>query len=484
MRCVGNRRRAFALWGRALVTAVSLSAVVMTAEMVVMGLWAKDAHAKPAPVFDPTDTRPVPKVSILTMGPGDQAFFKFGHNAIRIYYPGTEHDYVYNFGTFQFDSPTLILDFLTGKFRYWLSVQTYRGTVNHYKHENRSLYEQELNMAPYQARALADALRENAKPENRYYEYDYYRDNCSTRIRDVLDENYGGGLKDRFQDPGSMTLRDHTLRATADSFWVYAGLDIAMGAYIDQPETRWGEMFLPERLMQGLQSIVFNGAHGAAPLVKEKKVVYEARARPQVPAKPPERTWAFLQGGLLVGGLFTFLGWEAYHRRLRWARVTLSVLAGAFGLIFGILGSLFVFLWVCTNHQVAFRNENILQCSPWAVMMVGFAVGTAKGKWGSTTRALNLALGGLGAAVLGLALKVLPFMHQQNYRIIAALVPAWLGLSIGLYLLKRRLIEDRTRPTPGTEPLATEPSPTADAVTREDGVTDASTSASSPSVTG
>jgi Domain of unknown function (DUF4105) len=118
--------------------------------LALVGLLAKGAHAK-APAFDPTDTRPVPKVSILTMGPGDQAFFKFGHNAIRVYYPGTEHDYVYNFGTFQFDNPTLILDFLAGKFRYWLSVQTYRGTVNHYKHEDRSVYEQELNIAPYQA---------------------------------------------------------------------------------------------------------------------------------------------------------------------------------------------------------------------------------------------------------------------------------------------------------------------------------------------
>jgi Domain of unknown function (DUF4105) len=284
-------------------------------------------------------------------------------------------------------------------------------------------------------------LRENAKPENRYYEYDYYRDNCSTRIRDVINENYGGTLKDRFQDAGQMTLRDHTLRATAESFWVYAGLDIAMGAYIDQPETRWGEMFLPERLMQGLQSVVFNGVHGAAPLVTEKKTIYEARSRQPVASKPPDRTLAFLQGGMLVGALFAFLGWEAYHRRLRWARIGLGMLSAAFGLALGTLGTLFVLLWAFTNHQVAWRNENILQCSPWAIVMVWFAVGTAKGQLASTSRAFNLALAGLGAAVLGLALKVLPFMHQQNFRIIAAMVPAWFGLSVGLYMLKRRLLE-------------------------------------------
>lgn len=411
--------------------------------LVLVGLLARGAHAKA--VFDPNDMRPAPKVSILTMGPGDQAFFKFGHNAIRITYPGTDYDYVYNFGTFQFDNPTLILDFLAGKFRYWLSVQSFRTTVGHYKAENRSLYEQELALAPFQARALADSLRENAKPENRYYEYDYYRDNCSTRIRDALDDNLGGALKERFQDAGQLTLRDHTLRSTADSFWVYAGLDIAMGSYIDQPETRWGEMFLPERLMTGLQSVVFNGAHGAVSLVKDKRTVTESRGRAPIAPRPPDRTLAFFEGGLVLGGLLAFLGWEAYRRRLRWARVALSVLTGGLGLGLGILGTLFVLLWAFTNHQVAFRNENILQCSPAALALVVFAVGTARGSLTATSRALRLAWFGLGLALFGLALKILPVMVQQNYRVMAALIPTWLGLSVGLYFLERRLLDDAVR---------------------------------------
>src|SRR5690606_13906200 len=121
------------------------------------------AQAEPTrPKFDPNDKRPMPTVSLLTMGPGDEAFFKFGHNAIRVRYPGPNRDYVYNFGTFAFDSPTLILDFLTGKFRYWLSVQGFESTVRHYAQANRSVYEQELSLAGYQARHLADVLEVNA----------------------------------------------------------------------------------------------------------------------------------------------------------------------------------------------------------------------------------------------------------------------------------------------------------------------------------
>lgn len=450
-------RNVFGLGGRLLPRArrpwwYTITLTLLGSVCVSVAFPTEIALAKaPAPTFDPKDTRPTPKVSILTMGPGDQAFFKFGHNAIRINYPGTTHDYVYNFGTFQFDNPTLILDFLAGKFRYWLSVQTFAGTYQHYKSENRSLYEQELNLAAYQARGLADALRENAQPENRYYEYDYYRDNCSTRIRDALNDNFGGKLQERFMDGGQMTLRDHTLRATAENFWIYAGLDIAMGAYIDQPETRWGEMFLPERLMQGLQGVIFDGVHGSTPLVKEKRTLYEAKSRPPLPLRPPQRTVAFWQGGTMVGALFAFLGWEAFHRRLRWARLLFSALAGSFGLAAGTLGLLFVLLWVFTNHQVAFRNENILQCSPWALALPVMMWGVAKGRATATSRAFKLALSGLGAACLGLALKVLPFMMQQNYRTMAALIPVWVGLCVGLYFLKRRLDADTSRVTPSTE---------------------------------
>jgi hypothetical protein len=418
-------------------------------------LMPESARAKGTlPVFDMNDKRPPPIISVLTMGPGDEAFFKFGHNAIRVHYPNSTFDQVYNFGTFQFDSPTLILDFLTGKFRYWLSVQSFESTLRHYRLANRSMYEQELGLAGYQALTLADDLRKNALPENRYYLYDYYRDNCSTRIRDAINDNLGGALQTRVDDPGQMTLRDHTLRATASSFWVYAGLDIAMGSYIDQPETRWSEMFLPEKLMQGLQSVVFTGPHGSMPLVKEKRTLFEAKNRPNILPTPPDRRLNYLQGGVVLGGLMAFLGSEANHRRLRWARVSLALLSGMFGLIAGTLGTLFVLLWVFTNHEVSFHNENILQCAPWALALPVLSYGIARGRLTSVATAKRLVYLALAAAVLGLLSKLLPFMVQQNYRVMAAFIPAWAGLAIGITLLERRLLQDQSRTVVGENPTS------------------------------
>lgn len=371
---------------------------------------------------------PAPKITVLTFGPGDAAFLKFGHNAIRVAYPGDGPDLVYNFGTFRFDSPFLILDFLTGKFQYWLSVAPYRAVVQHYAQANRDVIEQVLNISNPKAWQVAGALRENALPENRYYVYDYYRDNCSTRVRDTINQAVGGVLEERSQARGSLTLREHTLRLVADDLWLYLGLDIAMGPYIDQPETRWGEMFIPAKVEEALGAIVFTGVHGTSSLVKKREVLNTAKGRPRARNNPPERTLGFMQAGVFGGALMAFLGWETHHRRKRWARTSLALSIGLFGLVTGTLGLLFCSLWAFTDHQVTYYNENILQCAPWAVLLAGCAWGIHQGKLETTRFAYRVAMVALAASAAGLAAKFMPFfMNQHNERIIALFLPLWIG---------------------------------------------------------
>src|SRR5882724_7761657 len=125
-----------------------------------------------------------PAIALLTMGPGDHPFSKFGHVAIVVRDPVRRREDVFNYGTFTFDSPWLIVDFLKGKLRYWLSVDSLAHTVAAYRRQGRSVLLQELAIGPEQSRELAVFLWENAQPENKYYRYDYYLDNCSTRVRD------------------------------------------------------------------------------------------------------------------------------------------------------------------------------------------------------------------------------------------------------------------------------------------------------------
>ena len=196
----------------------------------------------------PADQGAVPTVSLLTFGPGDQAFAKFGHNALLVHDPSRppeSRDLVFNYGTFSFDSPLLVLNFLKGDLRYWLSVSTLSRTVAGYRAVNRSVFAKQLALTPAQAQGIVGLLHENAKPENRYYRYDYYRDNCSTRVRDLLDKTLGGALERASRTSTAYSYRDHTRRLTRDSPLLFFGLDLAMGLYIDHPITEWEAMFLP-----------------------------------------------------------------------------------------------------------------------------------------------------------------------------------------------------------------------------------------------
>ena len=422
------------------------------------------AHAAEQPPDFDLVLKPAPKISVLTFGPGDAAFLRFGHNAIRVQDPETKTDWVYNFGTFRFDDPFLIVDFLTGKFQYWLSVSTFRQTLEYYQRANRDVVEQELNVGHIAAHKLNLALRENAKPENKHYLYDYYRDNCSTRVRDAIDVALGGAFQERSEGYSKMTLRDHTLRAVADDLWLYVGLDIAMGSYIDQPETRWGEMFLPSKLHDGLDRVVFSGVHGTAALVKNRTVHARAHARSKMRRKPPDRTMAFLQTGIAFGATFAFLGWEAYRRRKVWAQAVLALGLGLYGAVVGTLGLLFIGLWLLTNHQVAYHNENILQCAPWALLLPVSAWGVfrLRPKW--IRLAYRTTLAGVACAVLGLLLEVLPFMQQQNERIIALLLPIWCGALTALYLMQQRTMVPLLVPARASEePAAPSPEETEEA---------------------
>jgi hypothetical protein len=394
---------------------------------VAMALLALPATARAEPGDELT-------ISVLTFGPGDHPFFKFGHNAILIHDAALRRDWVYNFGTFGFDSPWLILDFLKGKLRYWLSVQSLRGTINGYKRENRTIDAQELNLTPAQRRQMADALAENELPANRYYKYDYYGDNCSTRVRDAVDRITGGRVKAASTGPATMTFRQHTLRLTADDIPISLGLNIAMGDYIDKPVTVWEEMFLPSRLQETLRTVKVAGPDGEVPLVKTEKRILEADRGPLRTAPPNWTAQMFLVGAALGGGL-ALLGKQG--RKSRGARVGLGVALSALGFVLGLLGLIFLMFWTVTDHAVAYRNENLLQCAPWAILLVGYGVGVARGKSPATRRAFKLVAAAAAASVLGLVCKVLPWFDQQNVQIIALTLPLWLGALGALHLLTK-----------------------------------------------
>jgi hypothetical protein len=372
-------------------------------------------------------------VYALTFGPGEHPFLKFGHNAILVQ-PSAGPGWVFNFGTFDFSDPNLITKFLRGRFNYWLSVGGAEPTMDAYRAENRTIVSQELDLSAAQKWKLWQALRENARPENRAYLYDYFFDNCSTRVRDAIDRVTGGRIREAGHAPATQTLRAHALRSVADFLPEYVGLYLGLARATDQPVDRWAETFLPERLTDLLRAVRLQDEGGERNLVKSEKVIYQSTS-PAKPAQPPHWAVYFLAIGLGVGGAMALLG--RLGRRRPIARVLLGGVTSVLGGVFGLLGLVLVGFWALTNHKVAYANANILQFAPWAVLLIGYGIGVMLGWPRATRRAGSLALSAMIFSSLGIVCKVLPGLNQDNWSFVLFCLPIWLGLWTGLRAVAR-----------------------------------------------
>ena len=373
-------------------------------------------------------------VAVLTFGPGDHPFFKFGHNAILVQ-TSEEGGLVYNFGTFAFDSPALIPNFLRGRFKYWLSVSRMEDTFASYVSDNRTIEAQELDLTPAQKWALWQSLRENARPENREYLYDYFRDNCSTRVRDAIDRAVGGRVRLAGQRPTAMTFRADALRMTADFFPEYLGLDLGLGRPTDAPITLWDEAFLPERMRDLLREVRIPGETGERPLVNSERTLFAAH-RPPKPDRPPNWTVYFLAAGLALGAFLAGLGRLAGNHPA--ARVGLGTASSLLGLVFGMLGLILLFFWLFTDHKAAYANANIFLLAPWSVVLAGYGIGAALGRPAAMRKAFWVVATATGFAAIGVLAKAIPGLSQDNLVLVAFLLPVWIGLALGFRWALRR----------------------------------------------
>lgn len=379
----------------------------------------RHAAAQPAPS----------RVSVLTMGPGDHPFTRFGHNAILLEWEDSGDSAVFNFGTFEFDGLQGVQDFMAGRFRYWLSVTTLEPTLHAYGEAQRSLSAQELVLTHRERAELFAALRDNAQPDHRYYDYDYYRDNCSTRVRDALDKLLNGELRRGVHGDGRLSFRQHTLRLVGAEPWLYFGLDMALGAPTDRTISRWDELFLPQELHDALAHAT-RQLHGrTVPLVKAERQLLRAQRAP-LPALPPSRTVPFAAIGLAIGAGLSGLGYGA--ARSRATRVLFGAVTAFSGLLLGLLGTALAVFW-CSKHWAAHDNRSLLACPPWALALTVLGVGLARGRK-QAWPALRLALGASSATSVCLLLLSLTPSARESLRTALLFVPLWSGWLYGVYL--------------------------------------------------
>ena len=370
------------------------------------------------------------KISLITIGPGAEVWERFGHNAIWVQDTLAGTGRLYNYGIFDFNQESFLLRFIQGRMVY--EMQGYEPNLDSYISRNRSVWIQDLNFTQAQRDELRDFLEWNDLPENRKYRYDYYLDNCSTRVRDALDRVLRGQIKnqtDRFA--AGTTYRFHTQRMTTNDVFIYTGLLIALGLPVDRPITLWEEMFLPVSLQQHLREVSIRGPDGIAqPFVTAERTVFESTAVP-VDDLPPSWMLRYLVLGFLVATVMLWFAVKAPNSR--WAAAAFGGLGTLWALVVGVLGTVLFGLWLATDHAAAYWNENLFAFNPLCLALAFLLPGAALGaEWaGPAARKLSVAVAGL--TVFGFAVQLLPWFDQINGQLYAVVLLPNIVLAIGVY---------------------------------------------------
>jgi len=383
-------------------------------------------------------------ISLLTMGNGAQVWEFFGHNALWIHDNVTNRDTVFNWGVFSFHQEHFIPHFLQGRMLYSMGGDSMQDVLAAYRYWNRSVLSQELDLSAEQKDTILATIQRNALPENVNYRYDYYRDNCSTRVRDILDHALGGPLSVQAAGLTETTYRWHSLRLMQGSLPIMLGVDFGLGRPADVKLTKWQEMFLPRKLHDFVGKVrVLDSTGVMKPLVRSERVLFQSTRVPE-PTAPPDLGLWLLFGGVIIAAVMTWLGFMATPTH-GGVRVAAAIVTGVWSLIVGLLGTVLVLLWAVTDHVFAHSNENVLLFNPlWLALAVMLPVYLWSGRWESATKRLIIVISVLGLSAL--ALHLLAISRQDNLPVIGLILPSTLGMTAMMFRARWAPVPRRVPP--------------------------------------
>lgn len=360
-----------------------------------------------------------PRIGVLTMQPGSVFFERFGHDAIVVVDPASGQATSYNFGYFDPSEPDFLARFVRGEMLYHLVALPAGQDLAQYRDAGRGVDVQWLDLAPEQARALAAALAERARPENSRYRYDYFTANCATQVRDALDDALGGALKSQLSGRSrGNTYRSEAVRLARPAPWMWLGFDLGLGPYADRALSRWEEAFVPMRLADGLRE-ARNSA--GRPLVLSEEQLLPHRIAPE-PAEAARHWWPWALAGLVLAAAVL-----AARRRPH----LLAGFALPLWLLCGLAGLLLAYLWGFTAHQAGWANRNLFLLNPLCLLLLPGAVALLRRRVpGGMFRVVLWLVAAL--AVLGWILQWLSQQPQYNLPWIGLLLPLHAALAIAL----------------------------------------------------
>lgn len=378
---------------------------------------------------------PVPEspveVWLATIEPGEVYWQRFGHNAIILRDRESGRGISYNFGYFDFAQQDFLLRFVRGRMLYQAVALDADADLAGYAEDGRRVWLQRLHLDAAATETLAAYLHGEVQPDRRDYRYDYYTVNCSTRVRDALDLALGGALKAATEHRShGWSYRRYTRAYAQGVPWLYLGTDLALGQPVDRVLSLWEEMFIPGELKRRLRETEIDGQ----PVVVEERLLPADADPAEIWPVAPDWRAQFAAAGLILAGLLVAL------RRLAeaggWARWPLALSGAGISLSLSVAGLLLAGLWLLTDHGSAWRNQNLLLCSPlwllslpawWQLGRQGRVAGW-QARWAAVAGWCALA-----GVVLAALLKVFRSLDQGNIEWLLLIWPVVLALR---YLLR------------------------------------------------
>jgi hypothetical protein len=292
---------------------------------------------------------------LLTCGPGTETYSIYGHSALRIVIPEKHIDAVYNWGVFDFDTPNFVWKFAKGRLDYMISEETANSFLSVYNFEHRYVVSQKININSKETQTLLELINENIKPENRKYRYDFFYDDCSTRIRDLLEKAVGEKLMYPPAEPGkNPTFRDMVARYQNPYPWLRFGVDLIMGSTADKKAVFRDKMFLPIDMKDGLSKAVVRRSDKMIPLLQNPETILDFEApvvKQNFFISPPFIFTLAIIVILILAGL---------TKSWRIIRIIDIIIY----LVFSSLSILMIFFNFFTDHQQMKWNLNIIWLNP------------------------------------------------------------------------------------------------------------------------
>jgi len=309
-------------------------------------------------------------IYLLTCNPGTETYSIYGHSALRIVNESNQTDIVYNWGVFDFNTPNFAWKFAKGRLDYMLIAESMSDFLQTYFYEQRGVYSQRINLQPEEIRKLILLVNENLKPENVKYRYDFFYDDCSTRIRDLLEKAIGTNL---LYPPDASTeaytFREMTGKYQAPYPWLRFGIDLIMGLPGDKKTTFRDRMFLPIDLQNCMNETVINRNGKMIPLLQNPEVLLDFKL-PHHTGKSlfaPENVFALILILLLI------IIPQIKRRRV------IDAIDIAIFFTLSVLAILMIFFNFFTDHQQMKINLNILWLNPFLIVCLGFMIARKPG---------------------------------------------------------------------------------------------------------